>query len=153
MLNPKLHEITFSISPPDTLPRSLNRLPQVECGQSIFMGPRNRLARGSSSRADPAHGRARTLTTSESFVAPELTAENGDHSPSASMLPGENHRAQAHNVCLYRTFWRCRSDAPDDPAADRLQKPLCAICKRRDPLSSHAGSEATRFKQQQQIFQ
>lgn len=91
MLNPKLHEITFSIPPPDTLPRSLSRLPQVECGQSIFVGPRNRLARGSSSRADPAHGRARTLTTSESFAAPELTAENGDHSPSASMLPGGNH--------------------------------------------------------------
>ena len=82
MLDPKLHEHHFLHPSPDTLPRSLNRLPQVDSGQSIYMG-RNRLARGSSSRADPAHGRARTLTTSESFVAPELTAENGDHSPSS----------------------------------------------------------------------
>ena len=150
MLNPKLHEITFSISPPDTLPRSLNRLPQVECGQSIFMGPRNRLARGSSSRADPAHGRARTLTTSESFVAPELTAKNGDHSPSFAMPSGKT-TAHKHNVCLYRTFWRCRSDAPDDPVASRCRNRCVRSVSEEtrsrlmQALRLHASSSSSRF--------
>ena len=98
MLDPKLHEHHFLHPSPDTLLRSLNRLPQVDSGQSIYMG-RNRLARGSSSRADPAHGRARTLTTSESFVQLASTLYNRKEdvrTRSASLRTSERERTKIY---------------------------------------------------------
>lgn len=104
-----------------------------------FYGPRNRLARGSSSRADPAHGRARTLTTSESFVAPELTAKTA-----ITLRPRHaswQTTAHTHNVCLYRTF--CVVEATPTLCPNVAEAVVRSVSE--DPLSSHAGSEATRF--------